>query len=138
MERAAATDGRGELRLLVAGAGVTDGTLHIYCGHTTCGLIANENESGLDADLKGVLERVAPHSDHHYYAHDKTRTPDERLLHGERDNGHSHVRALVSTHPELHIPIIGGELYLGRWQTIRLAEFDGPRTRELLVRVYRA
>jgi secondary thiamine-phosphate synthase enzyme len=124
------------LRRLVADSKVTEGTLHVYCGHTTCGLVANEDESGLDSDMKGVLERIAPHSDHQHYAHDKLRTAEERLVHGERDNGHSHARAIIATHPELHIPITGGELYLGRWQTIRLAEFDGPRTRELLARVH--
>ncbi|WP_431045698.1 secondary thiamine-phosphate synthase enzyme YjbQ [Streptomyces sp. P1-3] len=126
-----------DLCRLVAQSGVTEGTLHIYCGHTTCGLTINENDSGLDTDMKAVLERIAPHSSHHYYAHDKTRTPAERAVHGERDNGHSHARALIATHPELNIPITAGELYLGRWQAVMLAEFDGPRTRELLVRVHR-
>jgi secondary thiamine-phosphate synthase enzyme len=128
----------GELRRLVAESGVTEGTLHVYCGHTTCGLIVNENESGLDTDMKALLERIAPHSDHHPYAHDKDRTPAERALHGNRDNGHSHTRALLATHPELNIPITAGALYLGRWQAIMLAEYDGPRTRELLVRVLAA
>ncbi|MEU3353671.1 secondary thiamine-phosphate synthase enzyme YjbQ [Streptomyces sp. NPDC037389] len=134
----ATIDLSGELKRLVAGSGVTEGTLHVYCGHTTCGLLINENDSGLDSDMKAVLRRIAPHSSDHYYAHDKHRDPDGRALHGERDNGHSHARAMVATHPELSIPITGGELYLGRWQAVMLAEYDGPRTRELLVRVHRA
>ncbi|MEV0373917.1 secondary thiamine-phosphate synthase enzyme YjbQ [Streptomyces sp. NPDC050636] len=127
-----------ELRRLVAESGVTEGTLHVYCGHTTCGLTINENECGLATDMKAVLERIAPHSSTHYYAHDKKRTPAERAVHSERDNGHSHARALLATHPELNIPITASKLYLGRWQAIMMAEFDGPRTRELLVRVHRA
>ncbi|GHG62004.1 secondary thiamine-phosphate synthase enzyme YjbQ [Streptomyces griseocarneus] len=126
------------LRQLVAEAAVTEGTLHVYCGHTTCGLIVNERDPGLDSDLRGVLARLAPHSSTHYYAHDKLRGPHERLVHGERDNGHSHARAIVATHPELSIPVTSGALYLGRWQAVLLAEFDGPRTRELLVRVHTA
>ncbi|MBH1932823.1 YjbQ family protein [Streptomyces sp. AV19] len=133
-----AVDLTGELRRLADQAGVGEGTLHIYCGHTTCGLVVNENEGGLLADMKAALARFAPHSGTHYYAHDKQRTPAERALHGQRDNGHSHLRALIATHPELSIPITEGELYLGRWQSVLLAEFDGPRTRELLVRVHRA
>ncbi|MBT2384334.1 secondary thiamine-phosphate synthase enzyme YjbQ [Streptomyces sp. ISL-11] len=128
----------GALRKLVAGAGVTEGTLHLYCGHTTCGLVINEREAGLESDVRGALERLAPHTDAHYYAHDKNRSPAERLVHSERDNGHSHVRAMVGTHPELSIPITSGSLYLGQWQAVMLAEFDGPRTRELLARVHTA
>lgn len=128
----------GELRKLVAGSGVVEGTLHVYCGHTTCGLVINERDTGLDSDMSGLLERIAPHSAHHYYAHDKLRTPAERLVHGERDNGHSHARAWVATHPELSIPITSSALYLGQWQAVMLAEFDGPRTRDLLVRVHTA
>ncbi|MEU7137677.1 secondary thiamine-phosphate synthase enzyme YjbQ [Streptomyces sp. NPDC046261] len=126
----------GELRQLTEESGVAEGTLHLYCGHTTCGLIVNERDPGLESDLRDLLERLAPHSAHHPYAHDTTRTPAERLVHGERDNGHSHARAIVSTHPELSIPITAGALHLGRWQAVLLAEFDGPRTRELLARVH--
>ncbi|MEU4213358.1 secondary thiamine-phosphate synthase enzyme YjbQ [Streptomyces sp. NPDC026206] len=128
----------GALRQLAERSGVIEGTLHLYCGHTTCGLIINERDSGLESDLREILERIAPHSDNHYYAHDKLRTPAERRVHGERDNGHSHARAIVSTHPELNIPITSSSLYLGQWQTVLLAEFDGPRTRELLARVHNA
>ncbi|MYT32922.1 MULTISPECIES: secondary thiamine-phosphate synthase enzyme YjbQ [unclassified Streptomyces] len=132
------TDLTGELKQLAAGSAVAEGTLHVYCGHTTCGLIINERDTGLDTDMREVLERIAPHSDNHHYSHDKDRTPAERLLHGERDNGHSHARAMLATHPELHIPITAGNLYLGQWQAIMLAEYDGPRTRELLVRLHTA
>ncbi|MGA5134347.1 secondary thiamine-phosphate synthase enzyme YjbQ [Streptomyces olivoreticuli] len=128
----------GELRRIVADSGTAEGSLHIYCGHTTCGLVVNERDGGLDLDMGQVLERIAPHSSKHHYAHDKLRTPAERLVHGERDNGHSHARAMVATHPELSIPITSGALYLGRWQAVMLAEFDGPRTRELLARVHTA
>ncbi|MFI1968402.1 hypothetical protein BLA24_13745 [Streptomyces cinnamoneus] len=134
----AVVDLTGELRRLVAESAVTEGTLHVYCGHTTCGLVVNENDAGLNTDMNAVLERLAPHSDHHPYAHDKDRTPAERAVHGERDNGHSHARAMLATHPELSIPVTAGALYLGRWQAVMLAEYDGPRTRELLVRVLRA
>ncbi|MFI9203260.1 secondary thiamine-phosphate synthase enzyme YjbQ [Streptomyces sp. NPDC053048] len=127
-----------ELRRLVAGAGVAEGTLHLYCGHTTCGLVVNERDPGLEADMHEVLERLAPHSAIHPYAHDKLRTPAERLVHAERDNGHSHARAMMATHPELSIPVTSGALYLGRWQAVMLTEFDGPRTREVLARVHSA
>ncbi len=85
----------------------------MYCGHTTCGLTINENDSGLDTDMKAVLERIAPYSSKHYYAHDKERTPAERAVHGERDNGHSHARAMVATYPELTIPVTASKLHLG-------------------------
>lgn len=132
------TDLTEELRALVGESKVIEGSLHVYCGHTTCGLIVNENDTGLYTDLRGALARTAPHPSEHYYAHDKTRTPEERLVHGERDNGHAHLRSVIATQPELTIPITDGAHYLGRWQAVMLVEFDGPRTRELLVRVHDA
>ncbi|WP_424887164.1 secondary thiamine-phosphate synthase enzyme YjbQ [Streptomyces sp. XH2] len=138
-EAESVVDLTGRLHDLVAEPGVREGTLQVYCGHTTCGLVINENDPGLHQDVQALLERLAPHSSTHCYAHDKHRTPGERQLHGsERDNGHSHARAQLATHPELNIPITAGALYLGRWQAVMLAEFDGPRTRELLVRVHDA
>jgi secondary thiamine-phosphate synthase enzyme len=126
-----------ELRRLVAESGVTEGTLHIYCGHTTCGFVINdEDDTGLDTDTREALDRIIPHANNHYYTHDKLRTPEERLLHGERDNGHSHIRTMIATQPELNIPITAGQLYLGQWQAIMLVEFDGPRSRELLARIH--
>ncbi|MGW1195412.1 secondary thiamine-phosphate synthase enzyme YjbQ [Streptomyces sp. NPDC002536] len=126
----------GQLHRLVTETGITEGTVHLYCGHTTCGLLVNEPEAGLEDDAGRALERLLPHSDHHPYAHGEHRGPEERSHHGERDNGHSHLRAMLATHPELHIPITNGTLYLGRWQAVMLAEHDGPRTRELLLRVH--
>ncbi|EST27628.1 secondary thiamine-phosphate synthase enzyme YjbQ [Streptomyces roseochromogenus] len=125
----------GQLHRLVSEADVTEGTVHVYCGHTTCGLLVNELDAGLETDTGQALERLLPHSGRHPYRHDKDRTPEERALHGERDNGHAHLRAVIATHPELHVPVTKGALYLGQWQAIMLAEHDGPRTRELLVRV---
>ncbi|MGV4980971.1 secondary thiamine-phosphate synthase enzyme YjbQ [Streptomyces sp. NRAIS4] len=126
----------GLLHRLVSEADVTEGTVHVYCGHTTCGLLVNELDVGLETDTGQALERLLPHSSRHPYNHDKDRTPAERALHGERDNGHAHLRAVIATHPELHVPITDGVLYLGQWQAIMLAEHDGPRTRELLVRIH--
>ncbi|KUL42750.1 secondary thiamine-phosphate synthase enzyme YjbQ [Streptomyces regalis] len=125
----------GQLHQLVSEADVIEGTVHVYCGHTTCGLLVNELDVGLEADTGRALERLLPHSSRHPYNHDKDRTLAERTLHGERDNGHAHLRAVIATHPELHVPITEGALYLGQWQAIMLAEHDGPRTRELLVRI---
>ncbi|MEV5874840.1 secondary thiamine-phosphate synthase enzyme YjbQ [Streptomyces sp. NPDC052101] len=127
----------GQLHQLVAEARVIEGTVHVYCGHTTCGLLVNELDTGLETDTSKALERLLPHSSRHPYSHDKDRTAEERALHGhgERDNGHAHLRAVMATHPELHVPVTDGALYLGRWQAVMLAEHDGPRTRELLVRI---
>ncbi|RLV10361.1 hypothetical protein CTZ27_03895 [Streptomyces griseocarneus] len=128
----------GRLHELLAESGVREGTLQVYCGHTTCGLVVNENDAALHQDVQALLQRLAPHSSTHHYAHDKHRDAAGRAIHGERDNGHSHARVQLATHPELGIPISAGALWLGRWQAVMLAEFDGPRTRELLVRVHDA
>ncbi|MGW7088904.1 secondary thiamine-phosphate synthase enzyme YjbQ [Streptomyces sp. NPDC054871] len=124
------------VRQLVEEAKVSEGDVHIHCGHTTCGLIVNKYEDLLAADINDALERLIPNTSIQYYAHDKQRSETIRATHGDRPNGHTHARAWLVTHPELTIPITDSALYLGTWQSIMLTEYDGPRDRELLVRVH--
>jgi heptaprenyl diphosphate synthase len=111
----------------VAESGVAEGFLHLFCTHTTCGLLLNEDEAGLWEDLAGVLERLAPRGA--YWAHDDLSRRWQNLDDEPRPNGFSHVRASLTGQPSLSIPIVGGRLGLGRWQRVLLLEFDGGRTR---------
>jgi len=96
------------------------GVCTVFARHTTAGLLVNENESRLVSDIEDFLSDLVSDEGH---AHD--------ALDGNAD---SHLRASL-VGPDLSVPVEDGELVLGTWQSVMLAEFDGPRTRELVVQV---
>jgi secondary thiamine-phosphate synthase enzyme len=81
----------------------------------------NENESGLVSDIMQLLEKLVPA--HAGYLHDRI-----------DNNADAHLKATLLGSSET-IPVVNGELLLGTWQSIFLAEFDGPRAREINVTV---
>lgn len=115
------------LERFVAAAGLQTGWVSVQNLHTTCGLVVNEHEPRLLADLLALLERLAPRDAG--YAHDALHLRDE-VPPDERPNGHAHAKALLlRTAETLHV--VGGHLHLGRWQRLLFLELDGPREREL-------
>lgn len=110
----------------VAGAvresGCADGMCHLYVPHTTAGVLINEGaDPAVARDIETTLERLVPRSAAYTHA---------------EGNADSHIKtALVGSSATVWIE--GGRLALGRWQAIFLAEFDGPRTRELRVKIVR-
>lgn len=110
-----------EAESFVSKSKVREGVLHVHSRHTTAGIIINENEPGLLKDMENTFEKLIPrHAD---YQHDRT-----------DGNAHSHLRALLCGSGK-SVPIINGRLQLGTWQRIFLAEFDGPRRREVLLQI---
>jgi secondary thiamine-phosphate synthase enzyme len=102
------------------------GLLTVFSRHTTCGIKILENEILSLVDLKEHLEKLAPKNGK--YHHDNIDLRDVPA--NERINGYSHVQSLYINHSET-IPILGGDLDLGKWQEIFLVELDGPREREI-------
>jgi len=100
--------------------GVETGVCSVFVRHTTAGISVNENESRLRGDTEDFFEDLVPDDGHR---HDQ--------LDGNAD---SHLRATLVGASE-SIPVEDGELALGRWQSVLLCEFDGPRTREVTVTV---
>jgi secondary thiamine-phosphate synthase enzyme len=100
----------------LAKAGASDGLLHVWSNHTSCGVTVNEGwDPDVLEDFLGALEKAVPHA--------------ARYKHAE-GNAAAHVKtALVG--PGVTIPVAGGRLALGQWQDVWLCEFDGPRTRTL-------
>ena len=116
----------------VAEACVQDGRVDVFSRHTTACIRINENEPLLLEDLTALLERVVPQNAN--YRHDDFSIRTVNLHDDERVNGHSHCRSLLLGASE-SIPISEGRLLLGRWQSIFLAELDGPAQREFVVQV---
>lgn len=95
-------------------SGVTDGLCVVYCPHTTAAVTINVNtDPNVSADLLFQLERSFP--DRNDFLH----------LEG---NSAAHLKSSVIG-PSVSIPVEGGRLALGQWQSIFFCEFDGPRAR---------
>jgi secondary thiamine-phosphate synthase enzyme len=106
---------------------ITDGIMLVNTMHTTCALFVNEFQGALIADLKAMCERLVV--ERGGYRHD-----DPRYSDCERGNAHAHLRAALLGR-SVAVGVNGGDLTLGRFQSIIFAEFDGPRKREIAVQV---
>ncbi len=95
-----------------------DGAILLYCPHTTAGLFVNEGaDPDVAADLAAALGRLVP------------RSGPYRHVEG---NAAAHIRSVL-TGSSLAIPVTGGRIALGTWQRVFLAEYDGPRKRQVYV-----
>jgi secondary thiamine-phosphate synthase enzyme len=120
------------LASLVETLGVREGVLTVQTRHTTTGLMINEHEPLLLADLRAMFERLVPAAAS--YAHDDFSTRTVNLGPRERTNGHAHCRAALLRTSE-SVPIVDGRLTLGRWQRVFLVEFDGGQRREVSIAI---
>lgn len=111
----------GDVIKAVHKSGISDGILFIYCPHTTAGITINENaDPSVLTDINLKVSKFIDHTD-----------PDYR--HGE-GNSDSHIKSSLFGASETVI-IEKGKLVLGRWQGIFFAEFDGPRNREVCLKI---
>jgi secondary thiamine-phosphate synthase enzyme len=88
-----------------------DGLLHVFVPHATAGLVIMELGSGSDRDLLAVLAELLPADDRWRHAH------------GSRGHGRSHVLPAFLP-PYATVPVIGGTLALGTWQSIALVDLN--------------
>jgi len=103
-------------------SGVKDGMILVSAMHITAGVYVNDAEDGLIQDIDAWLEGLAPFRQD--YKHHRT---------GE-DNGDSHLKSLI-IHHEVIVPVTGAKLDFGPWQQIYYAEFDGQRSKRVIVKV---
>jgi secondary thiamine-phosphate synthase enzyme len=109
-----------DIQELVASSGVQNGLCQIFVMHTTAAILINENDDpAFTKDLDDFLARLAP--------------PDKAYHHND-GNCDSHLKAsLIGCTKTLLVE--NGRPVLGRWQGIYLCEFDGPRRRELRIKI---
>lgn len=112
--------------------GVRHGLVCVYSKHTTAAIKINENEPLLIKDLQAFLERMAPQNGH--YGHNDFTVRTVNMTEDECPNGHAHCQHILLSTSET-IPLINGELQLGRYQRIFMVELDRPREREILITV---
>ncbi|MGH9731511.1 MAG: secondary thiamine-phosphate synthase enzyme YjbQ [Candidatus Acidiferrales bacterium] len=109
-----------DVEQLVAESGCKNGVCYVYVPHTTAGVIINEGDDpDVARDIEATLDRIVPHTGNYRHA---------------EGNADSHIKtALTATTATIFIE--DGELALGRWQGIFFCEFDGPRRREVRVKI---
>lgn len=116
-----------DLNEVVHKHGMKAGMLLVQSLHTTTAVFINEFQQALLDDIKAFLERLVGRIE--YWRHN-----DPKLSECNRQNADSHLRAMLLGHT-LSVPVRDGEIALGYWQSIILAELDGPRDRSLHVQV---
>ena len=99
---------------------IKNGLVLVFIPHSTAGIILTESESGLKEDWLKVLKKLVSDFD---------------FLHNRIDNNaDSHILSgLIGQGKTLAIE--NGRLIRGTWQQIFLAEFDGPRTRKVIIKI---
>jgi len=110
------TDLTGACIAFLAEVSAEDGLLTLFVPHATAGVVVVELGAGSDEDLLAALERLLPHDDRW------------RHRHGSPGHGADHVLPLLVS-PSLTVPIVGGRLTLGPWQSIALLDPNGDNRR---------
>ncbi len=107
---------------------ISEGMITLWSMHTTCCLFINEFQTALLSDIRRFLEEMVARDG--YYRHNDPEHSD-----CDRMNADSHLRAMLLGH-SITLQISGGEVVLGQWQRILMAELDGPRSRTLRAQVW--
>jgi secondary thiamine-phosphate synthase enzyme len=107
-----------QVQKTVSSLGVENGVCHVYIPHTTAGVTINENaDPSVTRDILMELNKRIPFEDG--YTH-------------MEGNSAAHIKASLMG-SSAAIPVCGGSLQLGTWQGIYFCEFDGPRSRRVIV-----
>ena len=108
-----------EVRSALKKAGVKEGACYLFVPHTTAAVTINENaDPDVPKDILMELDKTIPLSDNY------------RHIEG---NSSAHIKASLFGSSEV-VLVEDGNLVLGTWQSIFFCEFDGPRTRKVMVR----
>ncbi|MDQ3979146.1 MAG: secondary thiamine-phosphate synthase enzyme YjbQ [Actinomycetota bacterium] len=93
-----------------------DGLVHVFLPHATAGLGLMETGSGSESDLEAALDRLLPRDDRYRHSH------------GSPGHGADHLLPVLVS-PSLTIPVEGGRMLLGTWQSIVLVDLneDNPQ-----------
>jgi secondary thiamine-phosphate synthase enzyme len=110
----------GRIRTLLKESKIRSGICHVFVPHTTAAVTINENaDPDVPRDILMELDKIVPLNDHY--------------RHGE-GNSAAHIKSSIVGASEM-IFVNDGELVLGTWQSVFFCEFDGPRTRKVIVKL---
>jgi secondary thiamine-phosphate synthase enzyme len=111
----------GQVDSAVSKSGITNGDAIVYCPHTTAAVTINENaDPSVVQDILLMLQELVPHRKAGY--------------HHTEGNSDAHIKSTIVGCSE-HVLIKGGSPVLGTWQGIFFCEFDGPRSRRVILQI---
>ena len=111
-----------EVEAALKKSGIREGMILISAMHITAAIYVNDAESGLIQDIDEWLERLAPTG------------PDYRHHRTGETNGDAHLKNLL-IHHQVIIPVTESKLDFGPWQQVYYAEFDGQRSKRVIIKV---
>jgi secondary thiamine-phosphate synthase enzyme len=112
-----------EVEAALAQSGIREGLCLVNAMHISASVFINDDESGLHADFEKWLEKLAPEKPHDQYAHNR----------GE-DNADAHLKRTIMGR-EVVVAVTDGKLDFGPWEQIFYGEFDGMRSKRVLVKI---
>ena len=112
------------VRKIIEKSTIKEGLCLINAMHITASVFINDDEDGLHSDYDDWLERLAPHAPTDQYRHNET---------GE-DNADAHLKRQIMGR-EVVVAITDGKIDFGPWEQIFYGEFDGRRSKKVLVKV---
>ncbi len=113
-----------QIEKLVRKSDIKEGLCLVNAMHITASVFINDNEHGLHNDYEKWLEHLAPHEPITQYEHNET---------GE-DNADAHLKRQIMGR-EVVVAITNGELDFGPWEQIFYGEFDGRRSKRVIVKI---
>ncbi|MDA3844213.1 MAG: secondary thiamine-phosphate synthase enzyme YjbQ [Candidatus Kapabacteria bacterium] len=112
-----------EVQQAIDESGIQEGLVLVNAMHITASVFINDDESGLHQDYEVWLEKLAPEKPHSQYKHN-----------GFEDNADAHMKRQVMGR-EVVVALTNGKLDFGRWEQIFYGEFDGKRSKRVLVKI---
>ncbi len=122
-----------DVRSAVAASGVVNGTVLVFCPHTTCSVLIAKPSRDLVGSLRLAMEALAPEGA--YYAHDDLSIRTQNLVANEPANAPAHVMNAVVGKASESIPVTGGDVSIADDQKILFVELDSSRARRYLIQV---
>lgn len=113
----------GELQKCLKEGGIQEGLLLCNAMHITASVFINDDESGLHRDFERWLEKLAPEKPYNHYDHN-----------GYEDNADAHLKRTIMGR-EVVVAVTAGKLDLGPWEQVFYGEFDGKRSKRVLVKI---
>jgi len=104
-------------------SGIEEGLLLCNAMHITSSIFINDDESGLHRDFERFLEKLAPEKPYDQYDHN-----------GYEDNADAHLKRTIMGR-EVVVAVTEGKLDFGPWEQIFYGEFDGKRSKRVLVKI---
>ncbi len=104
-------------------SGIKEGLCLVNAMNITASVFINDDESGLHSDMEKWLEKLAPEKPYSQYAHN-----------GYEDNADAHLKRTVMGR-EVVVAVSNGALDFGTWEQIFYGEFDGKRTKRVMIKI---